>query len=67
MTDNNETTPTWRDPDEAPELSDEWFAAAHVCEGGVLVKRGRGRVPSGEHKELKDKETKGDGEQSADD
>jgi hypothetical protein len=38
---NNQTA--WRDPDEAPELTDEWFAAAHQYHGETLVKRGRGR------------------------
>lgn len=35
----------WRDPDEAPELTDEWFEAAYQYQGNTLVKRGRGRPP----------------------
>lgn len=37
--------PSWIDPDDAPELDDEWVEGAHVYEGDVLVKRGRGRPP----------------------
>lgn len=33
----------WIDPDEAPELTDEWFDAAEVRDNGVLIRRGRGR------------------------
>jgi uncharacterized protein (DUF4415 family) len=31
------------DPDDAPELTDEWFADADVYQGEKLVSRGRGR------------------------
>jgi uncharacterized protein (DUF4415 family) len=31
------------DPDDAPELSDEWFDCADVHDNGVLIRRGRGR------------------------
>lgn len=33
----------WVDPDEAPELTDEWFDQADKYRGDVLLKRGRGR------------------------
>lgn len=33
----------WVDPDEAPELSDEWFDRADVYRGDALLRRGRGR------------------------
>jgi len=48
----NDTKSTWIDPDEAPELTDEWFEAAHQYQGDTLVKRGRGRppIPVGERK-----------------
>ncbi len=32
---------TWVDPDDAPELDDEWFQAADQHKAGKLVKRGR--------------------------
>lgn len=35
------TESTWVDPDDAPELTDEWFQKADQYENGVLVKRGR--------------------------
>jgi uncharacterized protein (DUF4415 family) len=31
----------WIDPDDAPELTDEWFETADVKENGRLVRRGR--------------------------
>ena len=31
----------WIDPDDAPELTDEWFEAADLYKGGKLVRRGR--------------------------
>ncbi|MFC0269835.1 MobC family plasmid mobilization relaxosome protein [Kushneria aurantia] len=34
-----------RDPDDAPELGDDWFADAHQYEGDRLVKRGKGPLP----------------------
>ncbi|PAU74940.1 BrnA antitoxin family protein [Halomonas salipaludis] len=37
--------PTWVDPDDAPELDQEWFDDAHQYHGDTLVKRGRGRPP----------------------
>ena len=33
--------PTWIDPDDAPELTDAFFARADVYEGERLVRRGR--------------------------
>ncbi|WAP68234.1 BrnA antitoxin family protein [Jiella pelagia] len=46
------TEPTWTDPDDAPELTDAWFAGATVHEGGVVRRlpgqRGRGRKPAKE-------------------
>lgn len=35
----------WRDPDEAPELTEEWFEKAHQYHGDILIKRGRGPLP----------------------
>jgi uncharacterized protein (DUF4415 family) len=32
---------TWRDPDDAPQLSDEWAASANLYHGKKLVRRGR--------------------------
>ena len=34
------TKPTWIDPDDAPELTDEWFAGADLYEAGRLIRRG---------------------------
>ncbi|MCI0510299.1 uncharacterized protein (DUF4415 family) [Chromohalobacter marismortui] len=36
---------TWIDPDDAPELDDDWFEGAYQYEDDKLVKRGRGRPP----------------------
>jgi uncharacterized protein (DUF4415 family) len=33
--------PTWSDPDDAPELTDAWFAQACLYQGEQLVRRGR--------------------------
>jgi uncharacterized protein (DUF4415 family) len=38
------------DPDEAPELTEEWFAGADLHHGGTLVRRGR--PPSPDKKQL---------------
>ena len=32
----------WVDPDDAPELTDEWFRKAHLYHGNVLISRGEG-------------------------
>jgi uncharacterized protein (DUF4415 family) len=32
---------TWRDPDDAPELTSKWAAGADLYKGKLLVKRGR--------------------------
>jgi uncharacterized protein (DUF4415 family) len=32
--------PGWTDPDDAPELTEEWFAAADLYEGDNLIRRG---------------------------
>lgn len=34
----------WIDPDDAPELTDAWFAQAEVRQGGKVVRRGRPRL-----------------------
>jgi uncharacterized protein (DUF4415 family) len=34
------TGDTWIDPDDAPELTDEWFAGADLYEAGKLIRRG---------------------------
>lgn len=44
------TTPDWIDPDDAPELTDEWFDKATLVVAGKPVRRG-GR-PRGSGKEL---------------
>ncbi len=43
------TESTWVDPDDAPELTDEWFERADQYEGGRLIRRGR--PPAGSPKE----------------
>jgi len=35
------TESSWQDPDDAPELTREWFEKADQYKNGVLVKRGR--------------------------
>jgi uncharacterized protein (DUF4415 family) len=35
------TKPTWVDPDDAPELTEEWFATADLYDGNKLIRRGR--------------------------
>jgi uncharacterized protein (DUF4415 family) len=37
---------TWIDPDDAPELTDEWFQRADLYDGEKLIRRGR---PPSEH------------------
>ena len=34
---------TWTDPDDAPELTEEWFATADLYQGDKLIRRGRPR------------------------
>ncbi|HVX71691.1 MAG TPA: BrnA antitoxin family protein [Devosia sp.] len=42
MSANKHTTESsWVDPDDAPELTREWFEQADQYENGVLMKRGR--------------------------
>lgn len=36
----------WIDPDDAPELTDEWFDTADFYEGDKLVRRGRPKSES---------------------
>ena len=31
---------TWTDPEDAPELTEEWFAKADLYEAGKLIRRG---------------------------
>ena len=39
---NNADTPTeWIDPDDAPELTDEWFERADLMLGDTVIRRGR--------------------------
>ena len=45
-----DTGSTWIDPDDAPELTDEWFAGADYYRAGKLVRRG-GRPMKAEPKE----------------
>ena len=42
---------TWTDPDDAPELTDDWFAKADLYEGAKLVRRG-GRPKKAAPKEV---------------
>lgn len=42
------TKPGWVDPDDAPELTDEWFDTADFKIGDKVVRRGR---PRGSNKE----------------
>ena len=35
------TEDTWIDPDDAPELTDEWFEKADLYDGEKLIRRGR--------------------------
>jgi uncharacterized protein (DUF4415 family) len=39
--------PTWVDPDDAPEITDEWIATAEMRKGDKVIRRGR---PTGSHK-----------------
>jgi uncharacterized protein (DUF4415 family) len=34
------TKSIWIDPDDAPELTDEWFATADLYQAGKLIRRG---------------------------
>ncbi|WP_323120002.1 BrnA antitoxin family protein [Burkholderia alba] len=48
MNANRSTTPTeWVDPDDAPELTDEFFEEADLYHGDKLIRRGR---PNGSNK-----------------
>jgi uncharacterized protein (DUF4415 family) len=42
----------WIDPDDAPELNEGWFQNAHVYIGDTLIKRGVGRPPIKNAKEM---------------
>lgn len=42
----NATKRAWTDPDDAPELTDEWFDTADYDEGDKLVRRGRPKSDS---------------------
>lgn len=42
---DNDTKTTWFDPNDAPELTEEWFESAYQYQGDTMVKRGRGRPP----------------------
>ena len=44
---NAATKPVWIDPDDAPELTDEWFDKADFMIGDTVIRRGR---PAGETK-----------------
>jgi uncharacterized protein (DUF4415 family) len=34
----------WHDPDDAPELTDEWFDHADLYDGTTLIRRGRPKL-----------------------
>lgn len=40
-----DTARPWVDPDDAPELTEDWFERADFYDGDKLIKRGRGRPP----------------------
>lgn len=42
----NVPSSAWVDPDDAPELTDEWFAGADLYRGTRLVRRGRPKSAS---------------------
>ncbi|MBU3615376.1 BrnA antitoxin family protein [Polynucleobacter sp. Latsch14-2] len=42
----------WVDPDDAPELDEQWFQDAHVYIGDTLIKRGVGRPQIKNTKEM---------------
>lgn len=44
-----DTESSWVDPDDAPELDDEWFARAELRIGDKIIRRGR---PAGSDKSL---------------
>jgi uncharacterized protein (DUF4415 family) len=44
-----DTESTWVDPDDAPELTDEWFEKADFRIGDKIIRRGR---PPGSSKDL---------------
>jgi hypothetical protein len=37
---NPEPKAEWVDPDDAPELTEEWFRKAHLYHGETLIRRG---------------------------
>lgn len=43
---NVDTESNWIDPDDAPELTDEWFAKATLMQGEKVIRRGRPRGSS---------------------
>ena len=43
--------PEWVDPDDAPELTDEYFEDAEYWQGDTFIRRGRGRPKSDNPKE----------------
>lgn len=46
---NVDTKAAWIDPDDAPELTDEWFDKADLMIGNKVIRRGR---PKGSAKQL---------------
>jgi len=38
---NSGSAKSWVDPDDAPELTAEWFERAEWCEGERVIRRGR--------------------------
>lgn len=42
---SHDSKSTWADPDDAPEITDEWVNDAHHYRNGELIRRGRGRPP----------------------
>ena len=38
---SKDSRPTWTDPDDAPEITDEWIESAELREGDKVIRRGR--------------------------
>jgi len=53
MSESKTTTPsTWIDPEDAPELDEQFFVEADLYQGDRLIRRGRGRPKSAHRKVL---------------
>lgn len=43
---NEKSATSWIDPDDAPEITDDWIAEADLFNGDKLIRRGRPRKPN---------------------